>query len=81
MAIDFWPIYLVKILKKHEILYTEKTMFLTFWVQYQDWGEMSSIPFYRASETLSIGIWLDLNSGKVWRKKSSKWVRSNIKYK
>jgi hypothetical protein len=35
------------------------------------WGcrEMSYIQFCRASQALSIGIWLNLNSEKVWKKK------------
>jgi hypothetical protein len=36
---------------------------------------MSYIPYCRASQALSIGIWFNLSSGKIWRKKLPIWIR------
>jgi hypothetical protein len=36
---------------------------------------MSYIPYCRASQALSIGIWFNLSSGKIWRKILPIWIR------
>ena len=57
-------------LKKHGIW--------TFSILYYNQKEMSYIQFCRASQALSIGIWLNLKSEKIHRKKITKTLMVNF---
>jgi hypothetical protein len=56
---------------EQNLYYVKKYSILTFCLQYRGWGEMSYIPFCRASQALSIGIWFNLNREIFWKKKSA----------
>ena len=56
LIFDLWPVHLVEILKKKEVLYYRKHNIWTFSILKWDERKMSYTQFCRASWALSIGI-------------------------